>query len=279
MKRKNYDTVTEAVNDLQNLGYSIDFSVMADKECLVCHKTGTELSIEQLNDNIIWSASGKPSGQGLAKNNYIVSTSDRGNNWQTSLDVFADNPYHRQGLNAITFVDNLNGVAVGTNVSYHTENGGIDWTLRDMQPKESVIEGFESMAYYYNPTTRKSMLLTLLRNKYVMRYDFEAEVKDTVIVGIFNPTKTASRLNVYPNPASTFLNIEFTDNNFNAQNISIKIISIDGRIISSNNIAGAGIFKHTLPIDNLSKGTYLIQVVSSSGITNKLFIKEQCFIF
>ena len=47
MKRKNYNTVSEAVNDLQNLGYIIDLSVMADKECLVCHKTGTELSPDE----------------------------------------------------------------------------------------------------------------------------------------------------------------------------------------------------------------------------------------
>ena len=47
MKRKNYNTVSEAVNDLQNLGYIIDLSVMADKECLVCHKTGTELSTDE----------------------------------------------------------------------------------------------------------------------------------------------------------------------------------------------------------------------------------------
>jgi len=44
MKRKSYDTVTEAMAELKKLGYTIDFSIMADKECIVCHQTATELS-------------------------------------------------------------------------------------------------------------------------------------------------------------------------------------------------------------------------------------------
>jgi hypothetical protein len=44
MNWKSYDTVSEAINDLQKLGYSVDFSLMDDKDCIVCHKTATELS-------------------------------------------------------------------------------------------------------------------------------------------------------------------------------------------------------------------------------------------
>ena len=44
MENKSYDTVSEAMNDLKKRGYTIDFSIMADKECIVCHKTETELS-------------------------------------------------------------------------------------------------------------------------------------------------------------------------------------------------------------------------------------------
>ena len=44
MKQKSYDTVTEAMTDLKKLGYTIDFSIVTEKECLVCHRTETELS-------------------------------------------------------------------------------------------------------------------------------------------------------------------------------------------------------------------------------------------
>ena len=46
MKRKNYDTVTEAMADLKKLGYTIDFSILTEEECLICHSTATELSPE-----------------------------------------------------------------------------------------------------------------------------------------------------------------------------------------------------------------------------------------
>lgn len=44
MKRKSYDTVTEAMTDLKKLGYTIDFSILTDGECLICHQTSTVLS-------------------------------------------------------------------------------------------------------------------------------------------------------------------------------------------------------------------------------------------
>jgi len=44
MTRKSYDTVTEAMTDLKKLGYTIDFSILAEEECLICHLTATTLS-------------------------------------------------------------------------------------------------------------------------------------------------------------------------------------------------------------------------------------------
>lgn len=43
---KNYETVSEAMNDLAKRGYTTDFKLMADKDCLMCHQTVTELSPE-----------------------------------------------------------------------------------------------------------------------------------------------------------------------------------------------------------------------------------------
>ncbi|MCX7548630.1 phosphoribosylpyrophosphate synthetase [Xanthomarina sp. F1114] len=44
MKQKSYDTVSEATNDLMQRGYTTNFALMSDKECLVCHKTSVHLS-------------------------------------------------------------------------------------------------------------------------------------------------------------------------------------------------------------------------------------------
>lgn len=47
MKRKYYDTVTEAMADLRKLGYTIDFSILAESDCLVCNIPATSLSPEE----------------------------------------------------------------------------------------------------------------------------------------------------------------------------------------------------------------------------------------
>lgn len=44
MTPKSYDTVSEATNDLLLRGYTTNFSLMNEEECLVCHKTSVQLS-------------------------------------------------------------------------------------------------------------------------------------------------------------------------------------------------------------------------------------------
>ena len=47
MKKYSYDTVTEAVNELAKRGFTTDFEMYIEKECLACHKTSTYLSPEE----------------------------------------------------------------------------------------------------------------------------------------------------------------------------------------------------------------------------------------
>ena len=47
MNTKNYDTVSEAISDLQKNGYTFDFSILSEKDCLICNNTGIELSPEE----------------------------------------------------------------------------------------------------------------------------------------------------------------------------------------------------------------------------------------
>lgn len=46
-KRKAYDTLSEAVNDLQRMGYNEDFLIQEDGECLFCVGRSMELSPEE----------------------------------------------------------------------------------------------------------------------------------------------------------------------------------------------------------------------------------------
>lgn len=42
-----YETVGEAINALIKKGYTTDFEIMADTECLICNKTATQLSPDE----------------------------------------------------------------------------------------------------------------------------------------------------------------------------------------------------------------------------------------
>ncbi|MBA3899653.1 MAG: phosphoribosylpyrophosphate synthetase [Bacteroidetes bacterium] len=42
-----YNTVSEAVNALIKRGYTADFSILSEKECLVCNQTQIQLPPEQ----------------------------------------------------------------------------------------------------------------------------------------------------------------------------------------------------------------------------------------
>jgi hypothetical protein len=46
-KRRNYETVSEAVNDLIQRGYTSDLSVWLAEDCLICNKTAYQLSPEE----------------------------------------------------------------------------------------------------------------------------------------------------------------------------------------------------------------------------------------
>ncbi len=46
-KRFSYETVSEAVNDLVKRGYTTDFSIHTEEDCLICNNTSTQLSPEE----------------------------------------------------------------------------------------------------------------------------------------------------------------------------------------------------------------------------------------
>ena len=47
MKNYSYDTVREAINGLIKRGYTTDFELMTENECLICHQTSTNLSPDE----------------------------------------------------------------------------------------------------------------------------------------------------------------------------------------------------------------------------------------
>lgn len=46
-KRRSYDTVSQAMNDLMKRGYTTDFNIQAAEDCIVCKKSNLSLSADE----------------------------------------------------------------------------------------------------------------------------------------------------------------------------------------------------------------------------------------
>ncbi|MFZ0489282.1 MAG: phosphoribosylpyrophosphate synthetase [Salegentibacter sp.] len=53
-KRRTYDTVSEAINDLSRRGYTTNFSILKDRDRLICGQTSIELTPEEFEIDEIY---------------------------------------------------------------------------------------------------------------------------------------------------------------------------------------------------------------------------------
>ncbi|MNL46257.1 hypothetical protein D3C87_1689530 [compost metagenome] len=56
---KSYETVSEAINDLFDLGYTKDFNIATDEDCLICSKTGLSLSPDEFQIDEVYRFEGE----------------------------------------------------------------------------------------------------------------------------------------------------------------------------------------------------------------------------
>lgn len=93
MERKDYETVSEAVNDLVKQGYTFNFSISEEDDCIVCKKSDIQLSekdfeidavyrFEGMNDPgdsmIVYAVSSKNHNiKGIVVNGYGVYSSSK----------------------------------------------------------------------------------------------------------------------------------------------------------------------------------------------------------
>lgn len=82
-----------------------------------------------------------------------------------------------------------------------------------------------------------------------------------------------SDLNIFPNPASSTMNVVLTAEE--AGQLTFRISDMTGRTISTESVENyGGEMQHTLNVSNLSKGLYLLSIEGSQGKTVHKFIVE-----
>jgi len=122
-----------------------------------------------------------------------------------------------------------------------------------------VQHGLE-LPYNYSPGS--------LPNFPVYRFD-EADVCDPTITSIFNiPFEVSSHLDIYPNPTSDLLNINYPED-LNRGVFYIKDIS--GRRVETNVINYSGSL--SLSVSDYKAGIYFVEIVSERRVYSSRFVK------
>lgn len=82
-------------------------------------------------------------------------------------------------------------------------------------------------------------------------------------------------INVYPNPARDFVNVDLAA--LDSKKYTIDFITISGTIVLTETIKFTTVHSYTLQIniENLKRGFYIVRVSSSDGIINRPFKIEK----
>ncbi len=101
-------------------------------------------------------------------------------------------------------------------------------------------------------------------NGFTMTYETETGVEEN---------NGLSNINIYPNPATSNLNVEL--NSENEGQLNFRIVDMMGRTISTESVENfGGSLHHTINVSDLAKGIYMLSIESKQGSSVKKFIVE-----
>lgn len=101
-------------------------------------------------------------------------------------------------------------------------------------------------------------------NGFTMTYETETGVEEH---------NGLSNIVVYPNPATSNLNVEL--NSENEGQLNFRIVDMMGRTISNESVENyGGSLHHTINVSNLAKGIYMLRIESEQGNSVKKFVVE-----
>ena len=88
-----------------------------------------------------------------------------------------------------------------------------------------------------------------------------------------NDYANVGNLNVYPNPATDMLNLQFTT--ANAEMIRCDIVDMNGKCIKSiERQHDGGLFEESVNVSDIAAGIYFLRIRTQEGTTMQKFIKE-----
>lgn len=112
---------------------------------------------------------------------------------------------------------------------------------------------------------------TYMDSTYWVVRDFLVDVVCNGLSGTEEATKTVGKLSIYPNPATSDLNISIAGTSL--KNTTVQLIDISGRLVYETKIT-TDVTTHKVNTANLTAGLYIVKTAGNKGIqTQKLVIQ------
>ncbi len=94
-----------------------------------------------------------------------------------------------------------------------------------------------------------------------------------IIQGISIAEEIETSINVFPNPASDMVNLEFTTGT--STDLNMQLVNVTGMVVwTDSRTAFAGTYRHKIDMDQLPKGVYLLQITTADGnVTRRISLQ------
>lgn len=143
----------------------------------------------------------------------------------------------------------------------------------------SVAPGFQHTGWWYDYITGDSLnvenqLMNLVLKAGEYKVYLDQKIGDpAVISGVEDPLSIVEDYRLYPNPASTYVQIELSLSR--SQDVEVSLYDIQGRMISSySKKMSEGIQTETVPLEQIENGLYFIALKGEDFRLTDRFIKQ-----
>lgn len=207
-----------------------------------------------IEDNVTGTANGYNQTNYYSSTSQNIALTGAGHNWQTSA-----NPVPAASME----YDHVGRALLG---GYNGQTGSVATTITDGQ----------AINYTFNYTVPAGSLGYNMKAIVVLIDQATGEIANAVEVPFsalgVNENIETMNLNVYPNPATENLTLNFTAEK---NNYTITLTDLAGRTVYSNELSNvSGEQSLTIPVNEFKAGTYLVTVANNnSSFTQQVVIK------
>lgn len=193
------------------------------------------------------------------------------NSGEVTTFVGSGSPAYADGVGTNASISYTNGIAIDAIGNVYLADGG-NQRIRKITPDAEVttlagsiygyLDGIGTAARFSYPIG-----LVVDNNGVVFVSDNGNQRIRKISSSLTNTDFKENQAFIYPNPASTYINIEL-ENQIEAR---VTLLDLNGRTLQCSKI---DINKSTIDISNLSAGVYFIQIANNNFTTLKKFLKK-----